>query len=110
MTNTVDFSRYLCFGHSIEKLTSEAEDETGETTWRSWYDFFPWEDWRSGKPEILSETIEPMLPEWAARPGSENGSSRTESRMDRLGRQHAPHRRRGVRVLNNSQSGFAYHG
>lgn len=21
--------------------------------WRSWYEFFPWEDWRDGKPEIL---------------------------------------------------------
>jgi hypothetical protein len=23
--------------------------------WRSWYDYFPWEDWRRGRPEILSD-------------------------------------------------------
>lgn len=63
---------------------SEADEETDATTWRSWYDFFPWEDWRSGKPEILSETIEPLLLEWAQRGGSDAGSARTESRMDRL--------------------------
>lgn len=35
--------------------------------WRSWYDFFPWEDWRHGRPAVLSE-IEPRLCEWAERP------------------------------------------
>ena len=31
--------------------------------WRPWYDFFPWEDWRRGRPEILETTIEPRLRE-----------------------------------------------
>ena len=34
--------------------------------WRSWYQYFPWEDWRRGRPEILEATIEPRLREWAA--------------------------------------------
>ncbi len=29
---------------------------------------FPWEDWRKGRPEILSAEIEPRLREWAQRP------------------------------------------
>ncbi|HEX5600876.1 MAG TPA: NAD regulator [Hyphomicrobiaceae bacterium] len=36
--------------------------------WRSWYDYFPWEDWRRGKPAILTEVIEPKLTTWAERP------------------------------------------
>jgi len=33
-------------------------------SWRSWYHYFPWEDWRRGRPEILESTIEPRLREW----------------------------------------------
>lgn len=36
--------------------------------WRSWYDYFPWEDWRRGKPAILTDVIEPRLMSWAERP------------------------------------------
>ena len=35
-------------------------------TWRSWYVYFPWEDWRRGKPRCLTEVIEPRLEAWAA--------------------------------------------
>jgi hypothetical protein len=35
-------------------------------TFRSWYGFFPWEDWRAGRPEILDTTILPPLTRWAA--------------------------------------------
>jgi hypothetical protein len=30
-----------------------------------WYRFFPWEDWRDGRPGILDETIVPLLEQWA---------------------------------------------
>lgn len=33
--------------------------------WRSWYDFFPWEDWREGRPSVLNETLLLALTEWA---------------------------------------------
>lgn len=36
-----------------------------EAEWRSWYDFFPWEDWRRGEPAILTGVILPALAEWA---------------------------------------------
>jgi hypothetical protein len=32
-----------------------------------WYRFFPWEDWREGRPAILDTTILPLLEEWAGR-------------------------------------------
>ncbi len=34
--------------------------------WRSWHDFFPWEDWRNGPPEIVAATIAPGLAGWVA--------------------------------------------
>ncbi len=34
-------------------------------SWRSWYAYFPWEDWRHGKPTCLTEIIEPRLRAWA---------------------------------------------
>ena len=31
-----------------------------------WYGFFPWEDWRAGRPAILDREIMPQLMAWAA--------------------------------------------
>lgn len=33
--------------------------------WRSWYRYFPWEDWRNGKPAIIEAAILPVLEDWA---------------------------------------------
>src|SRR6185369_13286568 len=30
-----------------------------------WYRFFPWEDWREGRPTILNDAILPPLQQWA---------------------------------------------
>jgi hypothetical protein len=32
-----------------------------------WYRFFPWEDWREKRPDILDKTILPHLDDWAGR-------------------------------------------
>jgi len=32
-----------------------------------WYRFFPWEDWREARPEILDKVILPLLDDWAGR-------------------------------------------
>ncbi|MEM7215865.1 MAG: NAD regulator [Pseudomonadota bacterium] len=33
--------------------------------WRNWYEFFPWEDWRTTRPQMLDEHIIPALRNWA---------------------------------------------
>lgn len=43
----------------------QISERGGATTWRSWYAYFPWEDWRRGKPACLAEDIEPRLEAWA---------------------------------------------
>ncbi len=37
---------------------------TGSATWREWYRFFPWEDWRSGRPAVINKNIAPVLARW----------------------------------------------
>lgn len=32
--------------------------------WRDWYEFFPWEDWRNGRPAVLDGAIVPALDLW----------------------------------------------
>jgi hypothetical protein len=43
-------------------------NERSGTLWRSWYAYFPWEDWRRGKPACLTSVIEPRLEAWATLP------------------------------------------
>lgn len=53
---------------SISYLGLTREDRSrGEEGWRSWYDYFPWEDWRAGQPALIERQIAPALADWAAR-------------------------------------------
>ncbi|MBP7703851.1 MAG: NAD regulator [Caulobacter sp.] len=48
-------------------LTPAAVDtETPDTAWSPWTQFFPWEDWRLGRPGIIDQAIGPALRIWAA--------------------------------------------
>jgi hypothetical protein len=40
---------------------------TPDTAWTPWTRFFPWEDWRSGRPPLLEAVIAPALTLWADR-------------------------------------------
>ncbi len=47
-------------------LASQEGIETSEDVFfDDWYKFFPWEDWRSDKPEVLDKIIIPALLKWA---------------------------------------------
>ncbi|HVY20388.1 MAG TPA: NAD regulator [Bauldia sp.] len=48
----------------LDDEPSEALARAG-ASWRRWYEFFPWEDWRGGRPAILDETLLPALARWA---------------------------------------------
>ncbi|WP_421792405.1 NUDIX hydrolase [Hyphobacterium sp.] len=62
-------------------LTPEAKSlPSGGGEWWNWYMFFPWEDWRNGKPSILSDEIEPALRNWIDEAETEG---RRASRRDR---------------------------
>ena len=36
-----------------------------EPGWRSWYEYFPWEDHRAGAPRMIAATLAPALQAWA---------------------------------------------
>ncbi|MEY4249942.1 MAG: hypothetical protein RJA87_1575 [Pseudomonadota bacterium] len=50
-----------------------------DTAWSSWSRFFPWEDWRQGRPILIDEAIAPALRNWASAGRGNDG----ESRLDR---------------------------
>jgi hypothetical protein len=52
-----------------------------EAAWQSWYRYFPWEDWRIGKPAVLAP-LEERLACWA-RAGA--GEAERRLRAERLG-------------------------
>jgi hypothetical protein len=53
----------------------------GVAEWRGWYRYFPWEDWREGKPALL-DPLEARLEGWAE--GAE-GDPERRLRAERLG-------------------------
>jgi hypothetical protein len=46
----------------------QCSDRT-QASWRSWYAFFPWEDWRHGRPDCLGEILS-GLHAWASNAGT----------------------------------------
>lgn len=48
--------------------------------WRNWYGFFPWEDWRKGRPPVLDEALLPALSDWVRRE-ARTGKAETRSRQ-----------------------------
>ena len=55
--------------------------DSTDAEWQSWYRYFPWEDWRQGKPPLLGP-LEARLAEWAAQAG---GDPERRLREERVG-------------------------
>lgn len=62
---------------------SEALARAG-ASWRRWYEFFPWEDWRGGRPPILDEVLMPALAKWSRSEGKERALPRPLARRERV--------------------------
>ncbi|MDX8481863.1 hypothetical protein RFN28_25865 [Mesorhizobium sp. VK24D] len=45
---------------------------SGKRAWRSWYDYFPWEDHRSGAPPMVSDILQSRLLAWADEAGQDS--------------------------------------
>jgi hypothetical protein len=52
-------------------------------TFEPWYRFFPWEDWRESRPDIIERDIFPELTNWAAQ-AEQPDTTRALSRKDRV--------------------------
>lgn len=55
----------LCISY-LALVGPQAANQRASLAWTSWYHYFPWEDWRHGRPACLKQEIEPALNAWAA--------------------------------------------
>ncbi|MGI9238098.1 MAG: NUDIX hydrolase [Woeseiaceae bacterium] len=67
---------------SVAYIALAREDQLrGENVrWADWYQFLPWEDWRNGRPDVISESIEPALQRWVQKASS---TQRRKNRQER---------------------------
>jgi hypothetical protein len=54
------------------------EPTAPETMWRGWYLYFPWEDWREDRPEIIDSAIIPVLKAFVKRASGPEAELRRE--------------------------------
>ena len=73
--DTAATARVISVGYLA--LTPQAvQTEAPDTAWAPWPRFFPWEDWRNGRPALLDETIAPALRRWAEAAGGAEAERR----------------------------------
>ncbi|MDE1151276.1 MAG: hypothetical protein PW788_01970 [Micavibrio sp.] len=64
-------------------LTHQARmRQTEKVFWGDWYSYFPWEDWRLGKPKIINDVIELGLKRWVALADSKEEKNHRRTRAD----------------------------
>ncbi len=54
-----------CVSTAYLALTRPAQQAFTTAEWMPWYRFLPWEDWRQGRPALLTEQLQPALQRWA---------------------------------------------
>ncbi|MBI4454698.1 MAG: hypothetical protein HY644_02230 [Acidobacteria bacterium] len=54
----------------------------GQARWTDWYWFFPWEDWRAGRPAAIDQAIAPVLFRWARGAANPAISRQRQERID----------------------------
>jgi len=58
--------RFVSVGYLALTGMGDVDRSAPGGIWCDWYRFFPWEDARAGRPEILDGAIVPLLRRWAA--------------------------------------------
>ncbi len=63
-------------------LVRESLPAGSHAGWRDWYRFFPWEDWRTGRPALLDTVALPRLEAWTEEGKSSAERSGRRKRVD----------------------------
>ena len=66
---------------ALTRMSHNAALRAAGAGFEPWYRFFPWEDWRDGRPEIL-DTVTPLLDQWAK--SGRDDPARPPGRRERL--------------------------
>jgi len=61
-----DDARVVSIGY-LALAPAAIEIAGAEAAWRPWSQYFPYEDWRMGRPEMIDAVIAPWLARWAAK-------------------------------------------
>ena len=71
---------------ALTRQTADSENTLARhnSAWRSWYDYFPWEDWRNGRPALLDDEILPSLEAWAHETPSPEETPKPLGRQERI--------------------------
>ena len=73
---------YLALTRVSGRTESGEAQATGD--FRRWYDHFPWEDWRQGRPTVLDEAILPAMRAWVAEAPEDADPTRAIGRRERF--------------------------
>lgn len=77
----VGLQRFLSIGYIA--LTNNHEVKISESMFfADWYRYFPWEDWRKGKPHAIDKEIIPLLRAWANKDETKEGKKAKNIRID----------------------------
>lgn len=73
-------------GEAIEGRATASQEALAlaGAAFRPWYDHFPWEDWRRGRPAVVDEGILPALRAWVAEAPEDADLTRSIGRAERL--------------------------
>jgi len=69
---------------SVAYIALTHEDAVNEenASWRDWYSFLPWEDWRPERPSVIANKIEPALHHWVRKARSANLRKERQERVN----------------------------
>lgn len=73
-----------CDPTAPDTANNGASNTGASWSWQGWYSFFPWEDWRAGRPRILDAVLLPALHTWLETPHEDEPVGRDLSRARRV--------------------------
>lgn len=82
-----DDSHVVSIGYlALTRMDRGQQQAMHQANFTSWYDYFPWEDWRGGRPAILDRDLVPKLMDWAndRKADEAEAHQRALSRVERL--------------------------
>lgn len=73
-------ARVISVGY-LALAAEAAQVDATDAQWRSWYEFFPWEDWRRGRPPVIDAAIRPGFAAWFERAADASARAQREARV-----------------------------
>ena len=75
--------RVISVGYlALTRYDQPRRDRAAQAFWGDWYDYFPWEDWRQGRPKLISAVIESGLKRWVSEAADKDERNYRRDRAD----------------------------